>query len=116
MESIKNVVEEALNGFFTPVVVSDIATKISDKADERQLILMEKRFCAWNSFKNKKPDVWLDDGNGELIDFAVIRVGSRKSQMAHYDGTYFFTLRDTRKIIIADVTYWVQMPIFFKLW
>lgn len=108
MESIKNIVEEALNGFFTPVAVSDIATKISDKADERQLVLMEKRFCAWNSFKDKKPDVWLEkDG---YIDFAICRKGPFKITLAWFDGKNFFELGEKQKRYYSDVLFWVQMP------
>ncbi|MBO5008590.1 MAG: hypothetical protein J6D26_07125 [Clostridia bacterium] len=109
MESIKNVVEEALNGFFTPVVVSDIATKISEKAAERQLILMEERFCIWNDFKKKKPDVWVSKTEVP-IEFAIRRIGMIDSELAHFDGKRFYWIEKGYRFYYQAVTHWVQMP------
>ena len=82
---------------------------MAKKAKEKKLVLMEERFCTWNDFKKKKPDVWLSEA-GEPIEFAIRRMGMQNSELALFDGGRFYWIEKGRKFYFQAVTHWVQMP------
>lgn len=109
MESIKKVVKEALNGFLSPDLADKTAERIAEKAKEKKLVLMEERFCTWNDFKKKKPDVWVSEA-GESIEFAIRRIGMCDSELAHFDGKRFYWIEKGYRFYYQAVTHWGQMP------
>ena len=110
MERIKTIVKDALNGFLSPLLAHQVAERIARRAKANHLVLIEERFVVWNSYEEKKPDIWLDE-NGQYIDFAIQRKGPWKISLAWFDGKRFFVLEGNQKRCFDDVTLWVQMPI-----
>lgn len=110
MERIKTIVKDALNGFLSPIIAHQVAERIARRAKANHLVLIEERFVVWNSYEEKKPDIWLDE-NRQYIDFAIRRKGPWKTSLAWFDGKRFFVLEGNQKRYFDDVTLWVQMPI-----
>ncbi len=110
MVKIESIVKEALNGFLSLDLANKTAERIAEKAKEKNLVLIEERFCVWNDFEEKKPDVWIDDESRQYVEFAIHRKGPWKVILAYFDGTRFFSLGDKQKVYYADVTHWVRMP------
>lgn len=109
MVRIEDIVKDALCGFLSLNLMNRTAEKIAEKAKEKKLVLIEERFCVWNDFGNKKPDVWLDETQ-EPIEFAIRRQGMRRSELALFDGGCFYWEQNGRRIYYKAVTHWVQMP------
>ncbi len=109
MERIKTIVKDALNGFLSPIIAHQVAERIARRAKANHLVLIEERFVVWNSYEEKKPDVWLDKA-GEPIAFAIRRIGMQCSELALFDGKRFYWVVKGRKFYFQAVTHWVQMP------